>query len=323
MHAILVERSGGPEAMQIAEVAPPHPGPGEIAVKLSAIGVNFIDVYFRTGAYKAPQLPFTPGMEGAGTVTEVGEGVREFAVGDRVGYAQVLGSYRDISVVPAAKAVRIPPEVSFDEAAALLLQGMTAEYLSHTTFPLHPGHVAIVHAGAGGVGLLLTQMAKLRGARVLTTVSTEEKAALSREAGADRAIVYTHEDFAKEARRLTDGRGVDVVYDSVGRDTFDRSLDALRPRGMAVLYGQSSGAVPPFDLQQLNAKGSLFVTRPTLGNYISDRNEYEARASTCFRMLAESRLKVRIGERYPLADAPEAHRALEGRKTTGKVLLVP
>jgi NADPH2:quinone reductase len=323
MQAILVDRTGGPEALRFGETAAPRPGPGQVSVRLAAIGVNFIDVYFRTGAYKAPGFPFTPGMEGAGTVVETGDGVTAFAAGDRVAYAQVLGSYAEIAIVPAEKLARVPDGVSFDDAAAVMLQGMTAEYLSHSTYPLKAGDVAVVHAGAGGAGLLLTQMAKLLGATVITTVSTEEKAALSREAGADHTILYTHEDFAAEVRRITAGRGADVVYDSVGRDTFEKSLDSLRPRGMLVLFGQSSGQVPPFDLQQLNSKGSLYVTRPTLGNYISDPREFEQRASTCFRMIRDGTLQLRIGARFPLADAAAAHRALEGRRTTGKVLLVP
>jgi NADPH2:quinone reductase len=291
-------------------------------VRIAAAGVNFIDVYYRTGAYKSATFPFTPGMEGAGTVAEIGASVTTLKPGDRVAYAQSIGSYAEIAVVPAEKLVRIPDGVSFDDAAAVMLQGMTAHYLSHSTFPLKPGDVAVVHAGAGGVGLLLTQMAKLLGATVISTVSTEEKAALSRDAGADHVILYTHEDFAAEVRRITSGRGADVVYDSVGRDTFEKSLDSLRPRGMCVLLGQSSGAVPPFDLQQLNAKGSLFVTRPTLGNYIAGP-ELEERASACFRMIKDGTFRLSIGARYPLAQAAEAHRALEGRKTTGKVLLIP
>lgn len=322
MQAILVERTGGPEAMRLADVPAPVPGPGEAAVKLEAIGVNYIDVYFRTGAYKAPHSPFTPGMEAAGVVEAVGEGVTTVKPGDRVAYAQTLGAYAETATVPADRLVHVPSGVSLDDAAAVMLQGMTAHYLSHSTFPLKEGDVALIHAGAGGVGLLLTQMAKQLGAIVISTVSNGEKAELARAAGADFVVLYTHDDFAQEARRLTEGRGVDVVYDSVGRDTFDGSLAALRLRGMVVLLGQSSGPVPPFDLQRLNSGGSLFITRPTLAHYTVGP-ELDQRASACFNMIKSGQLNVRVGARYDLGDAPEAHRALEGRKTTGKVLLNP
>jgi NADPH2:quinone reductase len=323
MQAILVERTGGPEAMRIADVPEPAAGPGEARIKIESIGVNFIDVYYRTGAYKAPKMPFTPGMEASGTVEAVGEGVTTVKPGDRVAYSSALGAYADVAAVPADKLVHVPSGVSFEEAAAIMLQGMTAEYLSHTTFPLKEGDVALVHAGAGGVGLLLTQMAKARGATVIATVSTDEKAELSRGAGADYVVMYTHEDFAKEARRLTDGRGVDVVYDAVGAETFDGSLQSLRPRGMLVLYGAASGPVPAFDLQRLNAGGSLFLTRPSLFHYTATREELDQRATACFNMIKTGKLEVRIGARFDLADAADAHRALEARKTTGKVLLAP
>jgi len=323
MKAIVVERVGGPEALHLADVSVPAPKAGEALVKLAAIGVNYIDVYFRTGAYTAPQLPFTPGMEGAGTVEAVGAGVTNVKPGDRVAYAMVLGSYAEYAAVPTEKLVAVPGGVAFRDAAALMLQGMTAHYLCNSTFALKAGDVALVHAGAGGVGLLLTQLAKAKGATVLTTVSSDEKAALSRSVGADHVIKYTEEDFAAEARRITGGRGVDVVYDSVGRTTFDKSLDSLRPRGYLVLFGASSGPVPPFDIQILNAKGSLFLTRPTLGHYAADRAELTWRAGEVLAAAAGGTLKLRLEHEYPLSQAAAAHTDLEARKTTGKLLLIP
>ncbi|HUS17658.1 MAG TPA: quinone oxidoreductase [Chloroflexia bacterium] len=322
MRAIQVETIGGPEVLREQEVALPAPGPGEVRLRQEAVGVNFIDVYHRSGQYKGA-LPLTPGQEGAGQVDAVGPDVTEVRVGDRVAYASHPGAYAEFAVVPAWKLLPVPAEVDFQQAAAIPLQGMTAHYLTHSTFPLGPQHTALVHAGAGGVGGLLIQIAKRLGARVLTTVSSDEKEALARAAGADHVIRYTEADFAAEARRLTDGRGVDVVYDSVGKTTFDGSLNALRPRGMLVLFGQSSGAVPPLDPQVLNAKGSLFLTRPTLAHYMADRAELLWRAEDLFAWIAQGALDVRIDTTFPLGDAAEAHRYLESRQTKGKVLLIP
>jgi NADPH2:quinone reductase len=324
MKAIRVQRPGGPEVLKLEEVSLPAPEPGQAVVRLEAIGVNFIDVYFRTGLYQSPvPPPFTPGQEGAGTVSAVGEGVSTVAVGERVAYTGIQGSYAEFHAVPAERLVKLPKEISAREGAAALLQGMTAHYLTSSTFPLKPGDVCLVHAAAGGVGLLLCQMAKLKGATVIGTVSTEAKAALAREAGADHVIRYTEQDFEAETRRVTGGRGVDVVYDSVGKTTFDQSLNCIRRRGMMVLFGQSSGPVPPFDLNILNRKGSLFITRPTLAAHIADRAELEERSSEVFHWIGQGKLKLRIGATFPLAAAADAHRALEGRKTTGKVLLIP
>jgi NADPH2:quinone reductase len=323
MKAIVVEHPGGPDVLRYAEIETPHPGHGEVLVRTAAIGVNFTDVYHRTGVYPTVTRPLIIGSEASGIVVELGADVTTLAVGDRVAYAGVLGSYAELITAPAAKLVRIPEGISFEIAAAIMLQGMTAHYLSHSTFPLHDGHVALVHAGAGGVGLLLTQLAKARGATVITTVSTAEKAALSKAAGADHVIRYTDHDFAAEARAFTNGHGVHVVYDSVGKTTFAGSLESLRPRGMQVLYGGSSGQVPPFDLQILNQKGSLFVTRPSLGAYIADRGELERRAGDLFEAVLRGTLKVQIGGTYPLARAARAHSELEARKTTGKLLLLP
>ncbi len=323
MKAIVIERTGGPEVLQLVDVPRPEPKAGEALVKLEASGVNFIDVYFRTGHYPAARLPFTPGMEGAGTIAALGDGASGFAVGERVAYAMTPGSYAEYAAVPVARLAKLPDGIDARLGAALMLQGMTAHYLSSSTFPLKSGDVALVHAGAGGVGLLLTQLAKAKGATVYTTVSTEAKAALSRAAGADHVIRYTEEDFASEVRRLTGGRGADVVYDSVGKTTFDGSLDALRPRGYLVLFGASSGPVPPFDLQVLNAKGSLFVTRPTLANYAASPDEIAWRTGELFAAVQSKRLDVRIAHEYPLADAARAHADLESRTTTGKLLLLP
>jgi NADPH2:quinone reductase len=320
--AIVMQTAGGPEVLREAAHDPGPPGAGMARVRIAAAGVNFIDVYFRTGAYPAP-LPFVLGLEGAGEVEAVGAGVRELAVGDRVAWASVPGSYADAVVAPVDRLVRVPAGVPLDVAAAAMLQGMTAHYLAHGVRETRRGDTALVHAAAGGVGLLLVQTLRSAGARVIGTCSTAEKEALAREAGAHEVIRYDTADFAEEARRLTDGRGVDVVYDGVGKTTFDGSLRALRTRGLCALYGQSSGAVPPLDLQRLNQGGSLFVTRPTLVHYTQDRAELELRAGAILGAIDAGGLRVRIGARYPLAQAAEAHRALEGRATTGKVLLVP
>jgi NADPH:quinone reductase len=322
MRAIQVKQVGGPEAMEVVDIPVPQPKANEAVVKLSASGVNFIDVYFREGRYKAP-LPITLGQEGAGTVTAVGGEVKSVKVGDRVAWTAVHGSYAEYAAVPADRLVPIPPSVTDQQAASTMLQGMTAQYLSHDTYPLKRGETALVHAAAGGVGLLLTQMAHHIGARVIATVSTEEKAKLAREAGADEVILYTQADFETETKRITGGKGVDVVYDSVGKTTFEKGLNTLRPRGMMALFGGSSGAVPPFDLMALAQKGSLYVTRPTLHNYIASREELVARSEAVFSMIAGGKLKVRIEHTYPLAEAQRAHRDLEGRKTTGKLLLIP
>ena len=322
MKAIQVKQTGGPEALKLVDLPVPQPKANEAVVKIAAAGVNFVDVYFREGRYKAP-LPFVAGQEGAGVVTAVGAEVNSVKKGDRVAWTGTLGSYAEYAAVPADRLVRIPQGVSEREAAAAMLQGMTAHYLSHDTYPLKRGETALVHAAAGGVGLLLVQMAHNIGARVIGTVSTEEKAKLAREAGAHEVIIYTQADFESETKRLTGGKGVDVVYDSVGKTTFDKGLNVLRPRGYMVLYGGSSGAVPPLDLVVLSQKGSLFVTRPSLVNYIATRDELQARASAVFGMIAEGKLKLRIDHTYALADAAQAHRDLEGRRTTGKLLLLP
>jgi NADPH:quinone reductase len=322
MKAIRVATPGGPERLVFEETERPSPGPEGVLVRLDAVGVNFIDVYHRTGLYKMP-LPFTPGMEGAGTVESVGERVIEWHPGDRVAWAMTPGAYAEYATVPAPKLVRVPDGVDTRTAAALMLQGMTAHYLTRSTFPLNNTHTALVHAAAGGAGLLTVQLAKLHGARVIGTVSTEAKAALAREAGADEVILYTQQDFETEAKRFTDGRGVDVVYDSVGATTFDKSLSSLRPRGTLVLFGQSSGPVPPFDAGILNQKGSLYLTRPSLGHYVLTREELLWRSDELFTAVLNGSLKVRIERTYALAEAAQAHRDLEGRKTTGKLLLIP
>jgi NADPH:quinone reductase len=323
MKAIRVNEHGGPEVLSYEDVPTPEPGEGEVRVRLAAAGVNYIDTYQRTGLYPR-ELPFTLGLEGAGEVVEVGPGVENISEGDHVAWAGVPGSYAEEVVAPADQVV--PVNVTLVEArvaAAVMLQGMTAHYLSHSTFPLEEGHTCLVHAAAGGVGLLLCQMAKMRGARVIGTVSTEEKAELARGAGADEVILYTEKDFAEETRRLTDGEGVDVVYDSVGKDTFDKSLDCLKSRGYLVLYGASSGPVPPVDLQVLNQKGGLYVTRPSLAQYTATREELLWRAESLFSWIGQNNLSVRIGGSYALSDAEQAHRDLEGRKTTGKLVLIP
>jgi NADPH2:quinone reductase len=322
MKAIQVRQLGGPEAMELAELPIPQPKPNEAVVRLSAAGVNFIDIYFREGRYKAP-LPLVLGQEGAGEVTAVGSEVHDLRVGDRVAWVGAFGSYAEYSAVPANRLVKIPEGVSDQQAAAAMLQGMTAHYLSHSTYPLKSGETALIHAAAGGVGLLITQMAHNIGARVIATVSTEEKAKLARAAGADEIILYTQSDFETETKRLTGYKGVDVVFDSVGKTTFEKGLNVLCPRGMMVLFGGSSGAVPPFDLIGLAHKGSLYVTRPTLVNYTASREELVAHSSAVFGMITAGKLKLRIEHTYPLAEAQRAHRELEGRKTTGKLLLIP
>lgn len=308
--------------MELVELPVPEPKANEAVVKVAAAGVNFIDVYHREGRYKVP-LPFVPGQEGSGIVTAVGADAKSVKKGDRVAWTGLLGGYAEYAAIPADRLVPIPAGVTDQQAAAAMLQGMTAHYLSHDTYPLKRGETALVHAAAGGVGLLLVQMAHHIGARVIGTVSTEEKAKLGRDAGADEIILYTQSDFEAETRRLTDGKGVHVVYDSVGKTTFEKGLNVLRPRGMMVLFGGSSGAVPPFDLIALSQKGSLYVTRPTLVNYIATRDELMTRAGAVFGMMAAGKLKLRIEHTYPLAEAQRAHRDLEGRKTTGKLLLIP
>ena len=319
MKSIQVNVPGGPENLQLVDIPTPKPGPGQALVRLAASGVNFIDIYFRTGLYKA-DLPITIGSEGAGTVEAVGEGVTEVAPGDRVAYAMARGSYAEYAVVPAAQLVKIPAHLDFQSAAAAMLQGMTAHYLTHSTFALKPGDTCLVHAAAGGAGGLIVQMAKNLGARVLGTVSTAEKAQIARVSGADEVILYTECEFDVEARRLTGGRGVDVVYDSVGKTTFEKSLNALRPRGTLALFGQSSGSVPPIDPAIL-AKGSLFLTRPGLPHYLLTREELLWRAGEVLDAIDAGKLRLRIDRTYPLADAAVAHRDLESRKTAGKLLL--
>jgi NADPH2:quinone reductase len=322
VNAIRVHRYGGPETLAMEELPDPKPGKGEALIRLEAIGVNFIDVYQRMGLYRSA-LPFTPGNEGAGVVVETGPGVEEVSAGDRVAYAGTLGSYAEFAIVPAWRLVKLLAGIDAGTAAAAMLQGMTAHYLTHSTCPLNPGDSCLVHAAAGGVGLLLAQMARGRGARVIGTVSTKEKAELARGFGADEVILYNEQDFELEVRRLTGGMGVQVVYDSVGRTTFEKSLNCLAPRGYLVLYGQSSGPVPPFDPQILNAKGGLFLTRPSLAQYTATREELLWRANDVLGWAASGELKIRIGARFPLPEAAEAHRQLSGRKTTGKVLLTP
>ena len=320
MTAVRVHEPGGPEALRVEQVPVPRPGPGEALVRIDAAGVNFIEVYQRSGLYKVP-LPATLGGEGAGEVVEVGAGVEEVRAGDRVAFAAGFGAYAEYAAVPAAKLVPLPAGVSARLGAAVMLQGMTAHYLATSTCPLRAGQRCLVHAAAGGVGLLLVQIAKMRGAQVIATVGSDEKAELARGAGADKVIVYTRDDVAAEVRRLTDGRGVQVIYDSVGKSTFLPGLDVLAPRGMMVLFGQSSGPVEPIDPQLLSQKGSLFLTRPTLGHYVATREELLRRGNDLFAWMAADQLSVRIGAEYALADAVEAHRALESRRTTGKVLL--
>ena len=322
MNAIQVRHVGGPEALELVELPVPEAKANEAVVKVLAAGVNFVDVYYREGRYKAP-LPFVPGQEASGEVVALGADVTSLKVGDRVAYATVLGSYAEYAAVSADRLVQIPEGVTDQQAAAAMLQGMTAHYLSHDTYPLKKGETALVHAAAGGVGLLLVQMARNLGARVIATVSTPEKAKLARDAGAHHVILYTQSDFEVETRRLMDGKGVDVVYDSVGKTTFEKGLDVLRPRGYMVLYGGSSGAVPAFDLILLSQKGSLYVTRPTLTHYTATPTELRQRAQAVFAMIGEGNLRLRIEHIHALKDAAQAHRDLEGRKTTGKILLLP
>lgn len=323
MKAIRVRATGGPEVLHFEDIPTPSPQPGDVLIRVEAAGVNFIDIYQRSGAYKMA-TPFTPGQEAAGTIAAIGAGVSGFAVGDRVAcYSGGLNAYAEYAVAPAAIVVKLPAGVTTAQGAAVLLQGMTAHYLVSTTYPLHPGDTCLVHAAAGGVGLLLCQLAKRRGARVIGTVSTAEKEALARGAGAEEIIRYTEIDFAPEVKRLTGGSGVQVVYDSVGKTTFTAGLGCLAPRGMMVLYGQSSGAVEPLDPQVLNQRGSLFLTRPTLGHYVATRAELERRSGDLFRWLLDGTLTVHIDRRFPLTQAAEAHRALASRGTTGKVLLEP
>ncbi|HTQ55275.1 MAG TPA: quinone oxidoreductase [Bryobacteraceae bacterium] len=322
MKAIQVREIGGPEKLELVEIAKPAPGPGQALVKIAAAGVNFIDVYFRIGLYKV-DFPITLGSEGAGVVESAGPGVAGLAPGDRVAYAMVRGSYAEYAVVPAAQLVKIPDALDFRHAAAAMLQGMTAHYLTHSTFPLKAGDSCLVHAAAGGAGLLLVQMARRIGARVFGTVSTEAKARLAREAGAEEVILYQEQDFEAEVKRFTDGRGVDVVYDSVGATTFAKSLNCLRPRGTLALFGQSSGPVPAFDPNILNAKGSLFLTRPSLAHHCLTREELLWRAGDVLGWVASNELKIRVDRAYALAEAAQAHRDLEGRRTAGKLLLIP
>lgn len=323
MKAIRVHATGGPETLQLDDVPEPSPRPGEAIVQVEAAGVNFIDIYLRTGLYATPPLPFILGQEAAGVVTAIGEGVSEVRPGDRVAYSGVTGAYAQFAAVPAARLVKLPDGVTTKQGAAAILQGMTAQYLTTSTYPLKAGDTCLVHAAAGGVGLLLCQIAKMKGARVIGTVSTEEKARLARAAGADEVVLYTTQDFQAEVKRLTDGKGVQVVYDSVARTTFEKSLNCLAPRGMLVLFGQSSGPAPPIDPLLLMQKGSLFLTRPSLNHYTLTREELVERASQVFGWIQQGKLRVHIGAEFPLKDAAAAHRALEGRQTTGKVLLIP
>jgi NADPH2:quinone reductase len=320
MKAIQVREPGGPDRMELVDVPLPAPGPGQALVRIAASGINFIDIYFRTGLYKS-DFPITLGSEAAGTVESVGPNVSHVAPGDRVAYAMVRGSYAEYAAVPETSLVKIPDAIDFESAAAAMLQGMTAHYLTYSTFPLHSGQSCLVHAAAGGAGRLIAQMAKLRGARVIGTVSTEEKAAVAARAGVDHPVVYTAVDFEAEVKRITGGAGVDVVYDSVGKTTFDKSLASLRPRGMMVLFGQSSGPVAAFDPQILNTRGSVFLTRPSLAHYLLTREELLWRAGDVFAAIERGQLVLKIDRAFPLAEAAAAHRALESRATTGKLIL--
>jgi len=322
MKAVRVHAPGGPEALKYEDVPEPTPKAGEAVVKIDAAGLNYIDVYQRSGLYKL-DLPLTLGLEAGGTVTAVGAGVTEVKVGDKVAYTGVPGAYAQYAAVPAQRLVVLPPGLQPKQGAAAMLQGMTAHYLACSTYPLKTGDTCLVHAAAGGVGLLLCQIARTRGARVIGTVSTDEKAKLAREAGADQVILYTKQDFEFEVKRITGGKGLQVVYDSVGKTTFDKGFNCLAPRGMMVLYGQSSGPIGAFDPQVLNQKGSLFLTRPSLGHYTATREELQQRAGEVLGWIRDGKLKLRTELEFPLKDAAQAHRALEGRKTTGKVLLIP
>jgi NADPH2:quinone reductase len=323
MKAVVADPAGGPENLKYLDLPVPEPGPGEVLIKIEAIGVNYIDTYFRSGFYKAPESPIKLGSEASGTVAKVGEGVTNWQPGQRVAYAMARGSYAEYALVPQQFLVDLPTAVSFENGAAVMLQGMTAHYLTHSTFPLKAGNTCLVHAAAGGAGLLIVQLAKITGAVVIGTVSTPEKAQLAKENGADHTILYNDQDFVAETKRITNGKGVDVVYDSVGKTTFLKSLDCLRPRGLMATFGQSSGGVGEIDPLILNQKGSLFLTRPSLGNYISDPAELKWRSADLFAWLAAGRLKLNIHQIYKLADAAQAHRDLESRKTTGKLLLKP
>lgn len=320
MKAIFIEQTGGPEVLQYGDFPDPQPAAGQAVVKIAATGVNFIDTYHRSGLYKIP-LPAVLGSEGAGTVVSTGDGVANFKPGDRVVWAMSRGSYAELAAVPATALIPIPAGVDFNDAAAAMLQGMTAHYLSHSTFPLKPGHTALIHAAAGGTGGLLVQMAKMLGARVIGTAGSPEKADLARQDGADDMILYRERDFAEEVKRITNGKGVDVVYDSVGASTFSKSLDCLKPRGMMVTFGNASGPVPSIEPLILSQKGSLFLTRPTLANYLLTHQELEWRAGDVLRWIQEKKLRLRIGHTYKLSDAAQAHRDLEGRKTVGKLIL--
>src|SRR5258705_1540223 len=322
MLAIQVAKEGGPEVLTPVDLPVPTPKPNEAIVQVKAAGVNFVDVYYREGRYPTP-LPFINGQEAAGVVTEIGSEVKSLALGDRVAYSSVLGSYAEYAVVPADRLVKIPEGIEFNQAAAAMLQGMTAHYLSHSTYKLQAGETALVHAAAGGVGALLVQMCKRIGAKVIATAGSEEKAQLAREAGADECIIYTQGGFEAETRRLTNGNGVHVVYDGVGKATFDQDLNVLRHPGYLALFGGASGAVPLFDLIKLSQKGSLYITRPTLAHYIATREELEWRATDVMNMILSGDLKLRIFKTYALKDAHQAHQDLEGRKTTGKLLLIP
>ena len=322
MKAIQIQKTGGPEVLTLVDIPVPKPKPNEVIVKIAASGVNFIDVYFREGRYPSP-LPFVDGQEGAGTVTEAGSDVKTFKPGDHVAYSNVVGSYAEYAAVPAEKLVKVPSGISDEQAAAAMLQGMTAHYLVHSTYALKKGETALIHAAAGGVGLLLVQMAKNLGARVIGTAGTEEKAKLAKDAGADEVIVYTKQDFEAETKRLTENKGVHVIYDGVGKSTFEQDLNLLRPRGYLVLFGGSSGAVPPFDPIKLSQKGSLFLTRPSLMHYVLTREELEHRAGDVLGWIAAGKLKLRIAHKDRLEEAQQAHKDLEARKTTGKVLLIP
>jgi NADPH2:quinone reductase len=322
MRAVRVHRFGGPESLVYEEAPVPEPGPGQVRLKIEASGINFIDVYFREGRYPG-QLPITLGSEAAGVVDALGPGVTDFKPGERAAYAMIRGSYAEYAVVPADELVAVPDGIDARTAAAALLQGMTAHYLVYSTYPLQAGDTALIHAAAGGLGLLLVQVARMRGARTIGTVSTPAKAQLAQKAGLDDAILYTQVDFEQEVKRLTGGKGVNVVYDSVGKTTFEKSLNCLKPRGYLVLCGQSSGAVPPFDPQVLNPKGSLFLTRPTLGHYIADRAELLWRAGDLFKWIAEGKLDIHIDRAFPFSEAAAAHTYLESRQSVGKLLLVP
>lgn len=322
MKAIQIHEFGDSSALQMGDAPMPEPSEGQVRVKVEAAGLNFIDTYHRQGWYPVP-LPFTPGVEAAGVVDAIGDGVDDLSIGDRVAYCMSPGNYAEYAVAAAANTVPIPDGVSSEEAAAVLLQGMTAHYLTHSTYELSAGDTMLLHAAAGGTGQLVVQMAKIRGATVIGTCSTAEKAELVKAAGGDHVILYTEQDFAEEVQRITDGAGCDVVYDSVGKTTFDKSLTCLKPRGLLALFGQASGPVDPFDIQRLNQHGSLYLTRPSLGNYIADRDELLGRASDLFGWMADGKLNVRIDNRFPLAEAGAAHDYLEGRNTKGKVLLIP